>query len=273
MASIATTHKVFLLGATGGIGSQVLKRLLDRGCKVTIIVRNTERLSTEMKDHPSLTVIEEPSGHLSLTNETFQKHVQCDAIVQCLGHNLSFKGLFGHPRRLCADTVKRLCDAVMVVAPRNPIKLIVINTEGVERPDGEDRKTLRRGCCESCVLCFLKYCLPPHADNIDTSVYLHNEVQNNPYVDFCAVRPSDLIDGLPTEFTVHETLQNGIFNAGTTLRSNVGEFMANLVTDSGVWNKWKNTYPHILDVKTTADDRGGTNNSNTADASNEKKDR
>ena len=28
MASIATTHKVFLLGATGGIGSQVLKRLL-----------------------------------------------------------------------------------------------------------------------------------------------------------------------------------------------------------------------------------------------------
>ncbi len=164
---------------------------------------------------PSLTVIEEPSGHLSLTNETFQKHVQCDAIVQCLGHNLSFKGLFGHPRRLCADTVKRLCDAVTVVAPPNPIKLIVINTEGVERPDGEDRKTLRRGCCESCVLCFLKYCLPPHADNIDTSVYLHNEVQNNPYVDFCAVRPSDLIDGLPTEFTVHETLQNGIFNSVT----------------------------------------------------------
>ena len=76
MASIATTHKVFLLGATGGIVSQVLKRLLDRGCKVTIIVRNTERLSTEMKDHPSLTVIEEPSGHLSLTDETFQKHVQ-----------------------------------------------------------------------------------------------------------------------------------------------------------------------------------------------------
>jgi len=275
MASIATTHKVFLLGATGGIGSQVLKRLLDRGCKVTIIVRNTERLSTEMKDHPSLTVIEEPSGHLSLTDETFQKHVQCDAIVQCLGHNLSFKGLFGHPRRLCADTVKRLCDAVMVVAPRNPIKLIVINTEGVERPDGEDRKTLRRGCCESCVLCFLKYCLPPHADNIDTSVYLHNEVQNNPYVDFCAVRPTDLIDGLPTEFTVHETLQNGIFNSGTTLRSNVGEFMANLVTDSGVWNKWKNTYPHILDVKTAEHDhRGGTTNSNTADdAGNEKKDR
>ena len=30
---------------------------------------------------------------------------------------------------------------------------------------------------------------------------------------------------------------------------------------------------NVLDVKTTADDRGGTNNSNTADASNEKKDR
>ena len=51
--------------------------------------------------------------------------------------------------------------------------------------------------------------------------------------------------------------------------------MANLVTDSGVWNKWKNTYPHILDVKTAEHDhRGGTTNSNTADdAGNEKKDR
>mgnify|MGYP000051403313 FL=1 len=51
--------------------------------------------------------------------------------------------------------------------------------------------------------------------------------------------------------------------------------MANLVTDSGVWNKWKNTYPHILDVKTVEHDhRGGTTNSNTADdAGNEKKDR
>ena len=87
----------------------------------------TPALSGCLQPEDKRTVIEEPSGHLSLTDETFQKHVQCDAIVQCLGHNLSFKGLFGHPRRLCADTVKRLCDAVMVVAPRNPIKLIVIN--------------------------------------------------------------------------------------------------------------------------------------------------
>mmetsp|Transcript_7492 Transcript_7492/g.12583 ORF Transcript_7492/g.12583 Transcript_7492/m.12583 type:complete len:252 (-) Transcript_7492:157-912(-) len=248
---MVSTHPptVLLLGGTGGIGRQVLTRLLDRGCHVKVIVRSAERLPNAAKGHNLLTVIEEPQGHMAID---LREHVQCDAIVQCLGHNLSFKGMFGHPRRLCAETVKRLCEDIYAVAPPKPIKLIVINTEGVSCPDGSDEKTLRRGCCESCVLGILKCCLPPHADNVDTSAYLHHEARKNQYVTFCAVRPSDLTDEEPSEFSVHDTLQNGIFNAGTTSRANVGEFMTNLVTQQEVWSRWENSYPHILDVKTEA---------------------
>ena len=48
--------------------------------------------------------------------------------------------------------------------------------------------------------------------------------------------------------TLHDTLQNGIFNAGATARANVGEFMADLVTKPGIWQRWKNSFPHILDA-------------------------
>ena len=45
----------------------------------------------------------------------------------------------------------------------------------------------------------------------------------NPHVDFCAVRPSNLVDApeRPSEFSVHPTLQNGIFNAGRRFISQV----------------------------------------------------
>ena len=80
--------------------------------------------------------------------------------------------------------------------------------------------------------------------------YLGEEVAGgrNPHVAFCAVRPSDLVDAEPSAFTPHATLQNGIFNAGTTRRANVGEFMADLATKPEVWARWRNGYPHILDA-------------------------
>ena len=67
-------------------------------------------------------------------------------------------------------------------------------------------------------------------------------------MEFVAVRPSDLVDAPPSEFNLFDTLQNGIFNAGKTSRANVGKFMADLVTDSVVWCRWRNSWPHILNA-------------------------
>ena len=77
--------------------------------------------------------------------------------------------------------------------------------------------------------------------------YLHTEASANPHVDFVAVRPSDMVDGDERPYSVFATLQNGIFNAGSSTRANVGAFMADLVTKTEVWTKWRNGYPQLLD--------------------------
>ena len=134
----------------------------------------------------------------------------CDAVISALGHNLTLRGMYGAPRKLCTDTVSQLCRVAEMLQPARPIRLIAISTEGVDRPDGADPP---RGRAERLVLWLL---LPPHADKMGVVDYLHHSARTSGYVEFCAVRPSDLIDraeqGSPEgEVTLHATLQNGIF--------------------------------------------------------------
>ena len=239
--------KVLLLGATGGCGSKVLIQLLARSVEPTVIVRDEDRLPAAVRGHALLSVVVAPEGHLALSAEALCEHVRCDAVISCLGHNLTRKGIWGQPRQLCTESTKRVCEAIHSIVPVEPIKYVVVSTEGVDRPDGSDP---RRGRVESFVLWLLTKTLPPHVDNMAVVAYLHDHVSGgrNPHVDFCAVRPSDLTDGDTSQYTLHATLQNSIFNAGSTSRANVGEFMADLVTKPDVWAEWKNAYPHILNV-------------------------
>eukprot|EP00802_Teleaulax_amphioxeia_P020709 Tamp_21005.p1 GENE.Tamp_21005~~Tamp_21005.p1 ORF type:complete len:251 (-),score=67.59 Tamp_21005:358-1110(-) len=243
--------KVLLLGATGGIGSQTLQQLLDRGVAVTAIVRSEQRLPGGARGHKLLTALERETGALGMPLDELAEAVRgCDAVVSCLGHNMSLRGMFGHPRGLCVDTTRHACDAIKLVLPDKPIKLIVVNTVGVDHPAGTDPP---RGRMERLLIWLIEVLLPPMADNVKTLHYLHNEASKNPHVEYCAVRPDDLLDSdkktedLPP-FAVHETLQNGLFNAGVTTRANVGRFMADLVTEPSVWTRWRGKFPQILDV-------------------------
>ena len=50
-----------------------------------------------------------------MSDDELREQVQgCDAVASCLGHNLTFKGIFGHPRRLVADATRRLCQAIKI---------------------------------------------------------------------------------------------------------------------------------------------------------------
>jgi len=239
--------KCLLFGASGGCGSECLIRLLDRGVETTVIVRSEARLPAAAKGHALLTVVVRPDGHLSLSADELIGYVKgVDTVISCLGHTMSRKGIWGHPRKLCTDTTRRVCEAIRLLA--KPVKYIVISTEGVDRPDGGDPKL--RGVMERFVLRLLYWLLPPHADNMANIKYLGEEVAGgrNPHVAFCAVRPSDMIDAEASAYTTHAELQNGIFNAGTTRRANVGEFMADLATKPEVWEAWKNAYPQLLDA-------------------------
>ena len=43
-----------------------------------------------------------------------------------------------------------------------------------------------------------------------------------------------------TEFEVYpSTIRSAIFNSGKTSRINVGHFMADLITENDIWNRWK----------------------------------
>ena len=240
--------KVLLLGATGGIGSTALVSLLDRGVDVTAIVRSEARLPKAALGHKQLTSVVHEEGALGMELSEFSKHVQgCDAVISCLGHTMDFKGLFGHPRDLCLRTTKLACDTISELQPAKPTKYIVVNTVGVDHPDGQSDPP--RTLVERALIWLLTVLLPPMNDNVKTSHYLYKHVMGSKHVEFCCVRPDDLLDGDERPFTVHATLQNGLFNAGVTTRSNVGKFMADLVTNQGLWLQWKGKYPQIIDVQ------------------------
>jgi hypothetical protein len=239
-----------VFGATGGCGSQALKVLLERGKPCIAVVRDAGRLPQAYRSgHHLLQVVVVPEGHLTMDDAELEGHLaKCDSVVSCVGHNLTFRGIYGKPKDLCVQTTRRVCEAIQRLKPTTPVKYVVVSTEGVDRPDGLDPKRASRA--ERIILWLLEKMLPPHLDNVKNAAYLHNKVSgiNNPSVDFCAVRPSDMVDGDVTQYTLHERLQNGIFNAGKTTRANVGHFMADLVTKPDVWASWKGNWPQILNV-------------------------
>ena len=51
-------------------------------------------------------------------------------MISSLGHNMTLRGMYGTPRKLCTDTVHQLCRVAELLQPMNPIRLIAISTEG-----------------------------------------------------------------------------------------------------------------------------------------------
>jgi len=101
---MAESHgtRTLMFGATGGCGSQVLIRLLERGVATTVVVRDAARLPQTLDlSNPLLTVVVEPRGHLALSERELMEQLGgVDSVVSCLGHNLTLSGMFG--RNGCA---------------------------------------------------------------------------------------------------------------------------------------------------------------------------
>ena len=90
--------------------------------------------------------------------------------------------------------------------------------------------------------------MPPHADNEQAADYLRTEIgQESRAVEWVAVRPDGLIDeDAVTEYELHPSpTRSAIFNAGKISRINVSHFMADLMTEPQIWNKWKGQMPVI----------------------------
>ena len=186
---------------------------------------------------------------LDLTDEELAKHVHgCQAVVSCLGHNISFKGMYGQPRRLVTDATRRLCKALEANKPENATKYMLMNTTGNRNRDLNEPISF----AEKCVIALLRLLLPPHVDNEKAADYLRTNVKANTMVEWTAVRPDGLID--EKEVSQYEIFpsptRSAIFNAGKVSRINVAHFMAELITNNDTWKKWKGQMPVVYNLET-----------------------
>lgn len=236
---------ILLLGATGRTGRLVLERLLGRGDHVRVVVRSSWRLPADVVGHPGLSVV--VADLLSLHDDALQRLVRgCDAVVSCLGHVLSFEGVFLPPRDLVTRATTRVCRAIEALQPATPVKLLLMSSVSVNRPGGLDT---RRGKFERALVRVLCSLLPPAADNQQASDLLHRDVgPTHPFVQWVVIRPDTLRDGPASEYALHEGLVGSVFAPDDTRRANVALAMCDLLASPTTWDDWKAKAPVILDA-------------------------
>lgn len=234
---------ILVVGATGATGRLLVQQLLDCGHHVKVIVRSPNKLPEVLKNQDNLSVIH--ANVLDLTGTEMAQHVNgCAAVASCLGHELNLKGIYGQPRRLVTEAVRRLCNAIKANKPEKPIKFVLMNTAGNSNRDLLEPLSFG----ERFVIGFLRLLLPPHVDNENAADYLRTEsCQSNGVIEWIAVRPDSLTnENTVTQYEVHASpTRSALFNPGVTSRMNVAHFMANLITDDQTWNKWKGQMPVI----------------------------
>jgi len=231
--------KVLVVGASGATGRLVVDQLLSRGVEVSAIVRSLDALP----DRPHLFKIQ-ATVH-DLTSSEMAIHIKgCNAVVSCLGHNLTFKGMFGKPRLLVTDTLQCLCRAIKSNETGDAVKVILMNTTGNSNRDIPETPPLS----QRIVIAILRVLLPPHVDNENAADFLRTQIgQNDKAIEWVAVRPDALTDEKEvTEYNVHTSpIRNAIFDSGATSRINVGNFMAELILNESTWLKWKGHMPVV----------------------------
>jgi nucleoside-diphosphate-sugar epimerase len=225
--------KVLVLGASGATGRLVVDQLLSRDVEVIAIVRSLDSLPEAQNLRIILASVHD------LGRAEMAIHVKgCDAVVSCLGHNLTFKGMFGKPRLLVTETVQSVCEAIRANNAEKPVKVILMNTTGNTNRDIPEVPPLS----QRIVVGIVRALLPPHRDNERAADYLRTEIgQNDKLIEWVAVRPDALTsEDVVTQYDVHiSPVRNAIFDSGPTSRINVGHFIVDLILNERTWLSWK----------------------------------
>lgn len=236
---------ILVVGATGATGKWVVRQLLERGEKVRAVIRSRSGLPDDLHEHENLEITEASVYDLS-QDDLIGLVSGCRGVVSCLGHNLSFKGIYGHPRRLVRDVVQRLCAAISVssAGASEPVKFILMNSTGCRNKSLGEKISV----AEHLVVGLVRILVPPHPDNEQAVGYLREHIGNNsPVIEWVAVRPDSLVD--ESEVTdydlVPSPVRSAIFDAGKTSRINVADFMSRLVCEKDLWAQWRFATPVI----------------------------
>ena len=235
--------QALVVGASGATGQLLVAELLNRGVDVIAIVRSS---SSQKHKFGLYSNYHEVSGSISEMTEAELIPLvdQCDFVFSCLGHNLTWKGVFGQPRRLVTDSIRKLSRIIESLQFNKKVKIVLMNTTGNSNRDYPEIPPLS----QRIVVLILRVLLPPHADNEQAADFLRTQIgQNHPSIKWVAVRPDGLTNHTNvTDYSIHPSpTRNAIFDAGSTSRINVANFMVNLATDLDLWGEWKGKMPVI----------------------------
>lgn len=232
-----------VVGASGATGKQLVEHLLKMRQKVKVIVRSPEKLPASWKSNNQLSIIKASVSEISVDEMANYIRV-CDAVASCLGHNLTWKGIYGRPQKLVTGAVRLICNAIQLNSPGKPVKFVLMNTAGNRNRDLNEPISFT----QRVVIALLRLLLPPHPDNEKAADFLRTSIgKKNAFIEWVAVRPDSLINqDNVTEYTLHPSpTRSALFKPGTTSRINVGHFMATLIVENDIWNKWKGQMPVI----------------------------
>lgn len=232
-----------VLGATGATGKQLVEQLLSMGQKVKLIVRPTGKIADTWMDNDKISIIKASISEISVSEMSDYLN-DCQSVASCLGHNITFKGIFGKPRNLVADAIKLICMAIQNNSPEKPIKFVLMNTTANRNRDLNEPISIR----EKLSMGLIRLLVPPQSDNEKAADFLRVNIgQKNKLIDWIAVRPDTLInEDNVTEYELYTSpTRSAMLNPGKTSRINVGNFMARLIVENDFWNKWEGQMPVI----------------------------
>ncbi|WKZ70972.1 MAG: NAD(P)H-binding protein [Melioribacteraceae bacterium] len=232
--------KSLVLGASGATGKLVVQQLVQRKYHVRIVVREKANIPTQFSEDKNIEIIK---GNIYDFNIENIKNLlnDCDSLICCLGHNISFKGIYGSPHKLVSVTVAKIIEALQELNTKP--KFVLMSTTAYTNQKINEVNDLR----EKIVFSLLEVILPPHKDNMLAANQLVNKLGSKSEIEWVAVRPDSLFD---EENVSQYEIQNSktrsaIFNPGKTSRINVSHFMAELVTNENLWQQWKHKTPVI----------------------------
>ena len=232
--------KVLVLGASGATGKLVVQQLVKRNIQVRVIVRESANLPGQISDDKSIEIIK---GNINDFEIAKIKAIvkDCDSVICCLGHNISFKGIFGPPRKLVSNTVAKIIEALQSLNLSS--KFILMSTTAYTNRNIGEVNTFG----EKIIFSLLKVVLPPHKDNMLAADHLVYKLGQNTSINWVAVRPDSLFDEENvSKYEIHNNkIRSAIFNPGKTSRINVSHFMVELVSNDKMWREWKHKTPVI----------------------------
>ncbi len=232
--------KTLILGASGATGRLVVNQLVERNIPVKIVVRSQSTILDSYKDNE---LVETVRGNIDEydVGQMTELVSDCAAVISCLGHNISFKGMYGAPHRLVYNLVKKIC--TVAESGANPKRFILMSTTAYTNKQLGESLSGK----DAIIFGLLKLVLPPHRDNMLAGDFLVEHLGSDTGLEWVAVRPDSLVDKtVVEEYELFETKQrNPLSNPGKTSRIQVAHFMADLLLKDDLWQQWVYKTPVI----------------------------